>query len=57
MLIQYGIVIASCTYSSIDGTWKSCENAASHILSNLTNAVMIFQYVNIVKMMKQGYKM
>ena len=56
MLILYGIVIALCTYSVMDGTWKSYANTASLTLSNLINAVMIFQYVNIVQMVKQRYQ-
>ena len=56
MLILYGIVIAACIYSTIDGTWKRYANAASLMLSNLINAVMIFQYVNIVQMVKERYQ-
>jgi len=56
MLILYGIVIASCTYSTIDHNWKSYANAASQILSSLINAVMIFQYVNIVQMVKLRFQ-
>ena len=56
MLILSGTVITSFTYSYADGTWKSYANAASHALSNLINAVMIYQYVNIVQMVKQSYQ-
>ena len=56
MFILYGIVIASCAYSCIDGTWITYANAASQTLINLINTVMIFQYVNIVQMVKQRYQ-
>jgi hypothetical protein len=57
MLILYGIVSTSCTYSYTDGTWKICANAASHTLSTLINVVMLFQYVNILLMVKERYQL
>jgi hypothetical protein len=56
VLILYGIVTSSVTYSSNDGTWRSYASAASLTLSNLINTVVIFQYVNIAQMVKQRYQ-
>ena len=56
-LILYGIVFTSCTYFYMDGTWKRNVCAASQALITLINTVMIFQYVNIVLMVKQRYQL
>jgi hypothetical protein len=52
----FGIVSASSVYSYYDGTWLCYIYTASQILSSAINTVMMFQYVNIVLIVKQRYQ-
>jgi membrane protein YdbS with pleckstrin-like domain len=54
VLVMYGTVIF-CIYSYCEGRWVVYLNMVSPILSNIINIVMMFQYVNIVLMIKHRY--
>jgi hypothetical protein len=57
VLIIYGIVGISCSYSYSEGTWIWYVFMASQILSGAINTGMMLQYVNFVLMVKQRYQL
>jgi hypothetical protein len=56
-LILVGIVITFFTYFHAEGTWMLYLTVASELLTDIINTVMMFQYVNIVLMVKQRYQL
>ena len=57
MLILFGTVGTSCTYSYSNGTWNWYMFLVSQILTDVINMGMILQYVNFVLMVKQRYQL
>jgi hypothetical protein len=55
-LIIFGIVVISCMFSYSEYSWVMYITTASQILSDIINTTMLFQYVNIVLMIKQRYQ-
>jgi len=57
MLILYGFIYIPLFFLYYDGTWMSCTNVSSQLFKGVIDTVVILQYINIVLMVKQRYRL